>query len=162
MKSVKFTVLLVVALTLNVGIVTQVYGGPSDPVTAPVRALKPPIVINSPRHPATFYLTGNDKLCQDLRWDKETQTLSAYVSYSMIDGVGDTSWDPADCQTFKLPFPSVSLDQKNNLFVDVHKRKILLGHVQDGTFDGEVKLNDQTQLIAHRHDGRLSARLVVQ
>ena len=122
----------------------------------------PLLVITSPRHPRTFDITGNDKLSQELRWDAETQTLSAFVAYSLVSGGGDEEIDPANYRVLQLPFPGVKLDKDSNLFVlDSQNRKLFIGHLESGIFGGKVVLNDNVRLSAHRHDRELSGKLVV-
>jgi hypothetical protein len=104
---------------------------------------------------------ANDKLGQDLSWDRETQTLTAHVTYSLISGGGYDNVDPSDCETFDLPFPSVSVDRKNNLYILSKNEKIMLGHLKNGIFGPNVVLNDNVQLVAHRYSGKLLAKLVV-
>ena len=123
---------------------------------APVR------VIVSPMHPRTFDVGANDKLSQTLDWNKETRTLSAKVTYSEVSGGGDDELDPANYKTFTLPFPTVALDGKNNLFIVGDKqRKLVLGHLKEGSIGIDVVLKDNARLVAHRHDGRLSAWLMI-
>jgi hypothetical protein len=122
----------------------------------------PLLVITSPRHPKTFDITGNDKLSQELRWDAETQTLSAFVTYSLVSGGGDADLDPANYRVLQLPFPGIKLDKDSNLFVlDSQKRKLLLGHLYSGIFGTQVVLTDNVRLSAHRRDRELSGKLIV-
>jgi hypothetical protein len=130
---------------------TNVYG-----VTPPV------MVIMSPSHPTTIEVDVNDKLSQNLRWNIETQTLSAHVTYSLVDGGGDSELDPSNYKTFELPFPTVSIDQKNNLFaISSQNKRVRLGHLESGIFGPKVVLNPNVRLIAHRNNGKLSAKLIV-
>lgn len=133
-----------------------------SPLTGDSIGGTPLLVITSPRHPRTFDITGNDKLSQDLRWDAETQTLSAFVAYSLVSGGGDEEIDPANYRVLQLPFPGVKLDKDSNLFVlDSQNRKLFIGHLESGIFGGKVVLNDNVRLSAHRHDRELSGKLVV-
>lgn len=120
------------------------------------------MVIMSPRHPATFYFSSTDKLSQELRWDKDTRTLFAYVTYSLVSGGGEDEQDPSNYKTFELPFPTVILDQKNNLVAlgDQYK-SVHLGHLESGIFGPKVVLNNNVRLSAHRKNGSLSAKLIV-
>ncbi len=119
-------------------------------------------IVASPSQPDTLLVGLNQKLDQNLRWDEKEGTLTACVTYSLIDGGGDTDCDPLDYRTFELPFPAVRLDQDNNLTVlDSKKRKILLGHLESDPYGSRVVLNDNVRLIAHRKNGRLWGRIVV-
>jgi hypothetical protein len=116
----------------------------------------------SPKHPATFAVGANDKLSQNLEWDNDTQTLFAKVTYSEVSGGGEDEMDPANYKTYALPFPTVKLDQNNNLVAinDTHDQHVV-GHLEGGPFGTNVVLRRNVQLIAHRRDGKLSARLIV-
>jgi hypothetical protein len=116
----------------------------------------------SPRHPRTFDVSGNDKLAQDLRWNQEAQTLSVYVTYSMVSGGGDDELDPSNYKVLELPFSGVHLDEKSNLFVlNSQNERVILGRLESGIFGAKVVLNNNVQLSAHRHNGELSAKLIV-
>jgi hypothetical protein len=134
---------------------------PTNPET--VAKDKPPMrVIVSPQHPRTFDVGANDKLSQTLDWDRETRTLTAKVTYSEVSGGGDDEWDPANYETFTLPFPTVAVDGENNLFVvGDSQRKLVLGHLKEGLVRTDVVLRGNTHLVAHRHNGRLSAWLLI-
>ena len=120
------------------------------------------MVIMSPSHPGTLLVDVNDKLSQDLRWNDETQTLSADVAYSLVDGGGDDEIDPANYKTFELPFPAVGIDRENRLFaLTCQKERIFLGHLERGILGTRVMLDPNVRLIAHRHNGHLSAQLIV-
>ena len=122
----------------------------------------PLIVIISPRHPRTFDVSGNDKLSQELRWNTETQTLSAFVTYSLVSGGGDADLDPANYRVLELPFPSIKLDKNDNFFVlDSRNRKLGIGRLGSGIFGNKVILNKNVQLSAHRRDQKLFGKLVV-
>jgi hypothetical protein len=97
-----------------------------------------------------------------LRWDAETQTLSAFVTYSLVSGGGDEEIDPANHRVLQLPFPGVKLDKDSNLFVlDSQNRRLLIGHLDSGIFGTKVVLNDNVRLSAHRRDRELSGKLIV-
>ncbi len=120
------------------------------------------MVIESPRHPRTFYLTGDDKLSQDLRWDEKANQLCAYVAYSLVPGGGDVDMDPANYRILELPFPDVHLDKEGNLFVVSDRNQTVpIGHLVNGVFGTEVALDDRVHLSAHRRDQVLSAKLIV-
>ncbi len=123
---------------------------------------KPLLIITSPLHPGTFDISGNDKLSQELSWNRETQTLLAFVTYSLVSGGGDVELDPANYRVLELPFPGVKLDKDGNLFVlDTLNQKVLIGRLESGIFGGKVMLNKNVQLSAHRHDRELSGKLIV-
>jgi hypothetical protein len=123
---------------------------------------KPLLVITSPRHARTFDVSGNNKLSQDLRWNSETQSLTAVVSYSLITGEGDADFDPANYRVIELPFPSVKLDKDSNLFVwDPRNQKVVIGHLEGGVFGARVVLNENVRLSAHRRAQELSGKLIV-
>ncbi len=133
-----------------------------SPLTGDSIGGTPLLVITSPRHPRTFDVTGNDKLSQELRWDAKTQTLSAFVTYSLVSGGGDEEIDPANYRVLELPFPNIKLDRDSNLFVlDSRDRKVMIGRLEDGIFGHKVVLNENVRLSAHRHDRELSGKLVV-
>ncbi len=133
-----------------------------SPLTGDSIGGTPLLVITSPRHPRTFDVTGNDKLSEELRWDAKTQTLSAFVTYSLVSGGGDEEIDPANYRVLELPFPNIKLDRDNNLFVlDSRDRKVMIGRLEDGIFGRKVVLNENVRLSAHRHDRELSGKLVV-
>lgn len=133
-----------------------------SPLTGDSIGGTPLLVITSPRHPRTFDVTGNDKLSEKLRWDAKTQTLSAFVTYSLVSGGGDEEIDPANYRVLELPFPNIKLDRDNNLFVlDSRDRKVMIGRLEDGIFGRKVVLNENVRLSAHRHDRELSGKLVV-
>jgi hypothetical protein len=151
--------LIASAVVLSTGCASQ---SAYNPLTGDSIGGTPLLVITSPRHPRTFDVTGNDKLSQGLRWDAETQTLSAFVTYSLVSGGGDEEIDPANYRVLQLPFPDVKLDKDSNLFVlDSQNRKLLIGHLDSGIFGTKVVLNDNVRLSAHRHDRELSGKLVV-
>lgn len=135
----------------------------SFPIDAsPSEGTSATMVIFSPRHPASFYFSGNDKLSQELRWNKETQTLEACVTYSLVSGGGDDEDDPSNYKTFELPFPTVKLDQNNNLIAfGRQNRAVHLGHLEGGIFGPKVVLNDNVKFSAHRRNGSLSAKIIV-
>jgi hypothetical protein len=151
--------LMSIAVALSTGCASQ---NSYNPLTGDSIGGKPLLVITSPRHPRTFDITGNDKLSQELRWDAETQTLSAFVAYSLVSGGGDEDIDPANYRVLQLPFPGVKLDKDRNLFVlDSQNRKLFIGHLDSGIFGSKIVLNDNVRLSAHRHDRELSGKLVV-
>jgi hypothetical protein len=97
-----------------------------------------------------------------LRWDAETQTLSAFVAYSLVSGGGDAELDPANYRVFQLPFPGIKLDKDGHLFVlDSQNRKLSIGHLDSGIFGSNVVLNGNVRLSAHRRDQELSGKLIV-
>ncbi len=133
-----------------------------SPLTGDSIGGTPLLVITSPRHPRTFDVTGNDKLSQELRWDAKTQTLSAFVTYSLVSGGGDEEIDPANYRVLELPFPDIKLDRENNLYVlDSRDRKVMIGRLEDGIFGRKVVLNENVRLSAHRHNRELFGKLVV-
>ncbi len=151
--------LIASAVVLSTGCASQ---SAYNPLTGDSIGGKPLLVITSPRHPRTFDVSGNDKLSQELRWNSETQTLSAFVTYSLVSGGGDEEIDPANYRVLELPFPNIKLDRDNNLFVlDSRDRKVMIGRLEDGIFGRKVVLNENVRLSAHRHDRELSGKLVV-
>ena len=151
---------------LNLIIATCITGCASQnsysPLTGDFIGGTPLLVVPSPRHPRTFDIGANDKLSHELRWDEETQTLSAFVAYSLVSGGGDDDMDPANYRVLQLPFPDVKLDKDSNLFVmDSQNRKLLIGHLESGIFGAKVVLNENVRLSAHRRDQELSGKLIV-
>lgn len=153
--------LVVLVLIVNTGCANQVSYIP--PNAAGSSGVEYPVIeIISPSHPRTFDVTGNDKLSQELVWDKKAKTLFANVTYSELLGGGDAELDPSNYETFELPFPTVELDSKNNLFVlDSQKERILLGHLEGAVFGPKVVLKSNVLFVAHRHNGELSAKITV-
>src|ERR1700722_14242322 len=102
--------LMVLTVALSTGCASQ---NRYNPLTGDSIGGKPLLVITSPRHPRTFDVSGNDKLSQELRWNSETQTLSAFVTYSLVSESGDEEIDPANYRVLELPFPNIKLDRDN-------------------------------------------------
>jgi hypothetical protein len=118
------------------------------------------IQITSPSHPRTFYVSGYEKLAQDLSWEKKDGILTGKVTYSIIMGGGDALFDPANYRTFDLPFPGVHR-AANSLYLQRDRQKVYVGHLEQGAFGTQVKLNSNVQFVAHRRDGELWGELIL-
>ena len=119
------------------------------------------IQITSPSHPRTFYLTGYPKMSQELSWEKNDGILTGKVTYSIVMGGGDELFDPANYRTFDLPFPGIHRTSKDTLYFQREGQKVYVGHLEDGAFGTQVRLNSNVYFVAHRRDGILSGRLII-
>jgi hypothetical protein len=119
------------------------------------------IQITSPCHPRTFYVSGYEKLSQDLSWGKKDGILTGKVTYSIIMGGGDALFDPANYRTFDLPFPGVHRTANNSLYLQREGQKVYVGHLEQGVFGTQVKLDSNVQFVAHRRDGELWGALIL-
>ncbi len=100
-------------------------------------------------------------MAQELSWEKEDGVLTGKVTYSIVLGEGDELFDPANYRTFDLPFPGVQLTAKNSLYLQREGQKIYVGHLEQGVFGTQVKLNSNVQFVAHRRDGELWGELIL-
>jgi len=118
-------------------------------------------VISSPDHPGTFEVGANDKLAQDLRWDTAQGRLLLTVVYAMDPSTD--RWLPADQRAYTLHFPSIRCDETTRtLYVPSKSEgRIVVGSLHDGLAGPQVRLRDNVELVAHRHNMHIDAQLVV-
>jgi hypothetical protein len=118
-------------------------------------------VVASPDHPRTFEVGANDKLSQDLKWDGASRQLLLTVVYAM-DPSSDR-WLMSDQKAYTLHFPNVRCDeQTRTLYVTSKSQgRIVVGSLDNGLTGPAVRLRDNVELVAHRHDMHLDAQLVV-
>ena len=125
-------------------------------------ATSPGTIIESPDHPATWYLGGFDKVDQTLVWNDRQKTLGLEITYS-INGEVPLYEETSRYHTFFIRFPTVRLDEATQELyaLDQKGHKIALGRVQSDFFGKKVVLSPNVELNAHRQDRALNAVLMV-
>jgi hypothetical protein len=102
------------------------------------------------------------KLSQSLRWDKNIQTLSLEVTYT-LHGEWPNPENSDLYKTFSLSFPEVKMKKpEGDLFLVFPGRSpIHLATVQHNFFGDRVVLDPNVEIDAHRRNGVLVASLLV-